>query len=213
MVSLVVPNAAICRIAWVQGTRSWLNVFGLTVLTNPPTFDQALANTLATAWGTALTNNAILSKMPTSTRFHALFIRDIRTANQPEFESAAQDLAGTGTGDALPLSLAAAVTLRTALAGRSFRGRTFFSGWDETQNDANGRIAAALNTALESLIGTFNTSLRANGLEIGVLSRPADAKTIPAKTTPARAGQVNSMTQVIARDTRWESQRRRTGRT
>jgi hypothetical protein len=140
-------------------------------------------------------------------------VRDLRTANLPEFESSPQDVPGTGTGDVLPLNVAACLTLRTALAGKSFRGRQYFSGFTEAQNDAAGRVAPAVNTAIKNLFDNFGNAMVAHGWTPAVLSRPADAVTIPAKTTPARVGQGNPITASIARNLKWESQRRRTGRT
>ncbi len=104
------------------------------------------------------------------------------------------------------------VTLRTALAGKSFRGRTYFSGFDEGENDATGRQSAAVNAAIVAAVSGINQVLVTHSLAIAVLSRPQAARTIPAKDIFFRAGTANAVTSFIARNSKWESQRRRTGR-
>lgn len=210
---LVVPNGALVKIFWANGSRQWQNVYGMSMLATPPTFNQALADNLSTDFGASLTASAILPLLATTTLYVKVSVKDVRSANQPEFQSAVANTPGTGAGDVLPLSLASVVTMRTALSGRSFRGRSYFAGFTEAQNDASGRVAAAVNTACVQLLQQFNSRINSRGLTIGVMSRPAAAVTIPARTINGRAGQVNAVNLFLARDTRWESQRRRTGRT
>jgi hypothetical protein len=213
MAALVIANTVLLRVMWSGGGRSWQQVFAARGNPGLPVVDQGLADALSTAWGAQMSASGLLPLLSTGVTFTGLAVRDISAANKAEFISAAGEMAGTGLGDLLPLSVAACVTLRTAGAGKSFRGRTYFSGFIESENDASGRQAAAVNTAVVSLLNNFNTQLGAHTLALAVASRPADAVTIPAISRPARTGQSNPVTSIIARNTKWESQRRRTGRT
>lgn len=213
MVALVVPNAALARIVWTGGGRTWQNVLGLAGNPGIPVIDQTLADTLSTAWGAQMSTSGILPLLGSGVTFTELGIRDISVANRAEFTSNAGEMSGTGTGDLLPLSVAAVATLRTAGAGKSFRGRVYFSGWTEAQNDPSGRALAAVNTAIRALLDGFNAVVKTHGLQLGVVSRPQAAKTIPQKVIAQRSGQANPIVSVETRNTKWESQRRRTGRT
>lgn len=212
---LVITNSALIKAVWSNGTRTWLNVLGATLLVTPPTFNQALADAVTGAFNGVLATSGLLPLLATSTTFLHCTVRDLRTANQPEWIGANVSTVGTGTGDVLPLSVAAVATFRTNQAGRSFRGRTYFSGFTEAQNDATGRTAPAVNTAIVAFLNAFNTALQGStiNMQLAVLSRPAPTRTIPQRTLPSRVGQGNPVTLVLARNTKWESQRRRTGRT
>jgi hypothetical protein len=212
MAQLVIPNGAMMTLNWSGETRNWKNVIGMMVTGGSVTFNQALADTLFSGITTAAGFVTLLAALAPTVVLQNLSVRDLRAPNLPEFTSAGTPVSGGGTGDALPLSVAAVVTIRTALAGKSFRGRTYFSGFDELMNDAQGRQSAAVNTAIVSAMTSMNSIMAGNGLTVAVLSRPVDAKTIPAKTTPARTGHATAVSAFVARNTKWESQRRRTGR-
>lgn len=213
MAQLVIPNAAITKLTWAGGSRTWQNVIGVVATAALPTIDQALANNLMTDAAAAFVSSGLNALMPTTSQLLSVSVRDISGPNRPEFVSAGAGSAGTGTGDLLPLNVAAVATLRTAGAGRSFRGRVYLSGFTETQNDATGRTSAAVNTGIVTFLNSLNTSWTARGLRLAVLSRPRDAVTIPERTIPAHTGFATAVTAVLARNTKWESQRRRTGRT
>lgn len=209
---LVADNAALLKVLWDGPTRGWINVFGLAGTGAFPTVDQILANDLFTGITASPNTSALLALMSDTTALRAITIRDIRTAGLAEFTSAGTAVPGAGAGDALPLSLASVVTIRTARAGKSFRGRSFLAGFTENQNDTNGRVAAAVNTAGVAFLTAINSVLAGHGLTMGVLHRPQAGRTIPARTIPASIGFVTPVSSFEARDTRWESQRRRTGR-
>lgn len=212
MAQLVVPNAGLLTLNWSGETRTWHNVIGLVGQAALPTFDQALAEGLFTGISTAAGFVSLLARLAPTVVFESLTIRDIHLPNRPEFTSTGTPVSGGGTGDCLPLNVAAVVTVRTALAGKSFRGRTYFSGFAESENDAQGRQSAAVNTSIVSAMTSINSICAGHSLTIGVVSRPQDAKTIPAKTITSRAGQATAVQSFAARNTKWESQRRRTGR-
>jgi hypothetical protein len=212
MAQLVIPNAALITLNWSGETRTWKNVIGAVGTGALPVIDQTLANNLFTGISTAAGFVNLLALLANTVVFESLTIRDIHAPNLPEFTSAGTPVSGGGTDDCLPLNVAAVVTIRTALAGKSFRGRNYFSGFSEAQNDATGRQLPAVNTAIVGAMTSINSILAGHSMTVAVLSRPSDAVTIPAKTTPARVGQGTAVSAFVARNTKWESQRRRTGR-
>lgn len=208
----VIGQAAQVKFFWSAGTRSWLNVVGVQGSPILPTIDQTLAESLFTEAKAYFTTSGLQVGLGPTVSFAAMSIRSIHAANLPEFKSSGAAAAGTGTGDLLPLSAAACVTFRTAGAGRSFRGRSYISGFVEGANDATGRIVGGFNTAAAAFFQAFHDAMPGHGLSMAVLSMPRDAVTIPAKTIVGKSGFANPVIGISVRNTKWESQRRRTGR-
>ena len=210
--SRVISNAAQLKLNWSGPTRTWANVFG--ALGNPtlPVINQALANTLMTAIGTSFTSSGLAPLIGTSCSLVSVSIRSLNAPNQPEFVSSNAAVAGAGAGDLLPLSAAACVTVRTTLSGKSFRGRMYITGFTESQNDSTGRILTAANTAAQTFVNAISVNLASNGLSFAVLSFARDQVIIPQKTIAAKAGFATAASSFQVRNTKWESQRRRTGR-
>lgn len=207
MASLVVPSAVQLRLHWTMNGVDCFNVLGGAVA-GGFTASQAIANALGTAILGRFTSSGLAALCATTTSLISVGLRDIRVANQPEFVSVAAAVPGTGAGNPLPNHVAAVVTLRTALAGRSFRGRAYFGGFIVAENTAAGAIVAALNTALVSFVTGAQTDMAASAITLGVVSRPfAGAAGPPVR--PARPGVVTPVTGIIARDTKWDTQRRR----
>jgi hypothetical protein len=204
---LVIANGAQLRLLYSFAGQTAVNVYGA-VVTGSVTFDQALANSLATSIKGAWTSN-LASLCNANTHLFRVGIRDLRSANAPEFLDTQAVASGSATAvDSLPPQLALCVTLRTAKAGKSFRGRSYIGGFDEAQNDTNGLTSQATATATIAFVTAIDTALKANGMALGVISRPANARTIT-KTTAARAGAVNQVTLIESRNLTWETQRRR----
>lgn len=68
-------------------------------------------------------------------------------------------ISGTGATDALPAQTALLITLRTAIRGRSFRGRVFWGGLDRGTMGPDGRFPAADVAFVEAAWTAFNTAL------------------------------------------------------
>lgn len=209
---LVIANCVVVKLNWAQGTRTWLNVLGGQGAA-PVTVTQALADTLFSAIKARAETVTLMGVLSTGTTLAGLKIRSINAANLVEFTAAGTALTGTGAGDPLPLSAAQVLTFRTAFAGRSFRGRIYFSGFTEGQNDTTGRIAQAASDAAVGFMTGVAAVFVANGFQLAVLSRPVAARTIPARTIAAKSGFANNVTLTQSRNLKWESQRRRTGKT
>lgn len=192
---LVVPQGALLRLIWTQGgTPAAVNVFGV-VNSGNVAITQTLTNTIGAAVKAAFTSSTQATFVHTSVSLANIGLRDVRTANQPEFLEAAAAVPGTGTGDLLPLNVSLCITLRTALAGRSFRGRSFLWGYTETANGPLGTAASGVPGVGVSFITAIQSALVTNGMNLGVLSRTRSA--------------VNVVTLIQSRDANWETQRRR----
>lgn len=220
-ISPVIPNCIEVRLLWIINGQGAVNVLHATAPAGT-VVNQALANTLGAAIKTAFTTN-LGTLMSGGSALARVGLRDLRTANQTEFLDTGAVTGGTGTGDPLPGSVAACATLRTALSGKSFRGRVYIGGFNETVNDSSGAASGASSTALVSFISAIQSAMTTSSLTMAVASRPAERYTI-VKTTfhndgsttvktlvngNARAGAATPVTAVQVRSNSWESQRRR----
>lgn len=129
-------------------------------------------------------------------------LRDLRTANRPEF-SETIGVAGSASGDPLPLASSVVVTLRTALAGRSYRGRVYLPGATEANNTSTGTISTAAQLAADDFITRLDAvTLQGTECVLAIRSAIADKEARdPAIVTP--------VTSHTVRDAVWDVQRRR----
>lgn len=79
-------------------------------------------------------------------------------------------LAGVQAGDALPANVSLVVTHRTALRGRSYRGRTYLAAFGEGVNDATGVPSAATATGINVQFTGHLAALVGTGLTMVVAS-------------------------------------------
>lgn len=219
---LVIQNCIQVRLLFVLAGQLGVNVLHGTV-TGGVVVNQALANTLGSAIKSAWSSN-LGAHCPPSTALVRVGVRDLRSANLTEFLDTGAAVGGIATAvDALPAQNAAVVTLRTALSGKSFRGRVYISGFSEAENDVNGNTATAANTAAVAFIAAVQGAMTTSLITLAVASRPAERKTLvettfhadgtstarTLSTTTAKAGGAQNVTSVAARDANWQSQRRR----
>jgi hypothetical protein len=109
---------------------------------------------------------------------YAVEVTDLETATAPGVTKAVTPplVGGKAFEQTLPNHTAAVMTLRTALRGRSYRGRIYHCGFTEAQVNGNF-IAAAVNTSLVSAYANLLALSDANGAEIArmvVVSRYAN---------------------------------------
>jgi hypothetical protein len=151
-------------------------------------------------------------------------VRDLSSASLAEFLDTGAAVPGLDATDMLPGGNAYVVTLRTARAGQSFRGRVYLGGYTEGGNGPTGAIATPVAVAGTAFVTSIGTTMGANGLTFSVLSRPSEltvltkdvthpdgTHTITTHSRAARAGGLTDVIAVEARNTIWDSQRRRTG--
>jgi hypothetical protein len=187
--------------------------------------NQTLANNLGAAIKTAVTSTSWNLALAPDVHLTAVGVRDISLPNLAEFTDSSGPASGAATDDQLPGGNAVAVTLRTAKAGQSFRGRVFLGGLSELSNDATGQIAAPSGSAAVAFVAAIQAAITGQGMQMAVISRPSLLKTIltqvfnadgtvaSAKTTTekARGGAVTPVTAIVLRNNIWDSQRRRNG--
>lgn len=201
MPQLVVANAAQMRLIWsLSGQLYALNVMGVV---NPGgiAITQALTNSVGTAIKSAFASSGHNAVVVTTVGLASIGLRDIRTPSQSEYIDTGAAVLGTSANDLLPPQTALCITLRTAFAGASYRGRVYLPGFGEASNTVSG--TAAGTTAPVAFVTAIKAALIANALDLGVISRPAP------DAIPARAGMINVVTAIVARDAVWDTQRRR----
>jgi hypothetical protein len=168
---LVIPDTLLVRLIWsLGGTPYAVNVLGA-IAPGGFAVNQTTTNTLATAIKARLTSSGLVSRLHTTVALAQVGMRDIRTPNNAEFLDAGAAVVGTGTGDLLPPQLACCVTLRTAKAGKSFRGRVYLCGFTEAASDATGTIATAVRTDALAFVNGIATDMATSTLNFCVASR------------------------------------------
>jgi hypothetical protein len=141
----------------------------------------------------------------------AVALRDLRSANMPVVQSTGGATAGTSVSAALPPGVSLPITLRTASAGRGFRGRVYLPGLAANGVvTGTGAIVAATNTAAVNFITALQTALTASAITHSIAQPARQAYTgRKGRAIPARAANVVNVTSVVARLTAFTSQRRR----
>lgn len=160
-------------------------------------FDPAMAADIAATFHTSYAG--ILAALSQDLFIREIFVHNLDGASSGEFTLAISPAEqGEVVQDGLPGNVAFCVSLRTALSGRSTRGRKYFAGLGEGDvvgNEYDGGRVATLLTGVSDLIDNLVT----NGTPLAVFSR-----TIPALTQVQAATAVDNVV---------DSQRRRlTGR-
>lgn len=203
MPELIVPNAAQMRLVWaLSGQLYALNVLGV-VNTGAVVINQALTNAVAADIKAAFTSSAHADDISTTITLASIGLRDIRSAAQPEFIDTGGAVAGTMALELLPPQTALCVTLRTALAGASYRGRVYLPGFAEGSNTTGGVAVGAVLAPAVAFVAAIQDALAEVGLDLGVLSRPND------DVVPAKPGWITPVTSIVVRDAVWDTQRRR----
>lgn len=209
---VVIPNTIQIAMHWAEAGRSFKNILHGTAPTTGA-LDPALANTLHTAFATALTSSGLLPHLAAALQFSQVSIKDLRTANLSEHFSTGAPVAGSGTGTALPMNCCAVVTLRTAQAGKAFRGRVYIGGLDETAVSDPRTIAGGTDSALVAFVDGVRAAMTSNGVPMVIAQRALQAGTSASGgTLPARAASSVPVVSVDIANPRVDSQRRRLGR-
>lgn len=203
MPPVVIEGTLNIRVIWtLSGVEFAINVLNANIGA-AAVVNAAMASTIAGHVGSAHGTSGLNALQPDTVAIDRVDIRDVRTANQPIL-SAAVGSAGTIVGgDLLPRGNALVVTSRTALAGRSFRGRTYIPGLAETASGLDGRATTAAQDAVSAFLTDFNTSMTTEGWPLGVASLfSAGVRRDP--------GIINNITGFITRNGVWDRQWRRT---
>lgn len=195
MASLVINNTVQVRLIW-QYANVDVAVNVLHGIKDDPLggVDQARADGVA---------NNIANAMMTRPRgnIHGQWklarvgIRDLDQPNNAEFVGTpTTPFTGSSASELLPMNVCACVTLRTAKAGASYRGRVYLSGWTEGSSNA-GSMGTSAQSDATALVDGMMAGLDSSGFTMSVASR--------------KLGQSQAVTNIVCRDSRWDTQRRR----
>lgn len=209
MAKLVVPLAGQARLHWRFHTANvlWFNVFGFNY-TGTPAIDPASVESLFTAIKGAFSTNLALTM--TDTRLLALGLRDVRTESQAEVLSTSAFVGSTSAAPANPRNVSMVTTLRTAKAGRQWRGRLYLSGWDTGYNTTEGVSGPGAEVAALNFWNAVKDAFENAGWTWALLQRELpERKDKQGNTLPLRPAHAESVTQLVATDDVWDTQRRR----
>jgi hypothetical protein len=155
---------------------------------------QDVATGLASDLGDFWSPSTLRPMIGTTVALSEVGIRDLNEANQAEYNATTSLAGGSATGP-LPPGVAMCCTLRTAKAGKSYRGRYYQGGFTEGYNDATGQANAAVATALEEWVTDLQEAFNGRQMTLAVASRTL--------------GTSEPVTAVQVRDRVWDTQRRR----
>jgi len=201
MAFIPVPGAAEVVVSQTLLGQPVVNVFGfklaaggnytVTTLTN---LANVFLATYPVAFSTSLSDQLDLLEIRAT---------DLSSASGPVVSlSPATPALGVLTSPPLPGMNAIVLTHRTASRGRSFRGRTYFSGLVEEDVIGNDVVAGRVSTLL-SAWGVVSVEAAAEGHIFSVISRYEN-------NLPRTTGLATTVTTSAFRNTRIDSQRRRT---
>jgi hypothetical protein len=208
---VVIPNAIEVDLLWnLSSGKQVKNVlhgqvaagFTATSAVAQAVYAAIIASGQWTAWA---------AFVPTSASFAAVALRDLRTANMPTVQSTGGATAGTSASAALPPGVSLCITLRTALAGRGFRGRVYLPALaSNALVTGTGAASAAADTAAVNLVTEVQTALTASAITLSIAQPARQAYTgRTGRAIAARAANIQNVTSIVARLTALTSQRRR----
>lgn len=197
MAFIPVPNSAQLCFDFTTAGQNWQ--FCVVIRKSaPPLTSTDLANASAVAaswWSTNLRpliqNNTVLRQTRAT---------DISVEGGGQ-SIATVGTAGTNGGILVPLNAALVVSLRTAKRGRSYRGRIYLGGLEQTDLVSETDVAGAYVTSVLAAIAALQSQLDTNSFDLVVASKQHN-KVV---TNPAETNEVIAATC----DSHIDSQRRR----
>lgn len=157
------------------GSAIYLNVFGFRAINIAGTFSN-----LASGFKTALVKNTsggLLEHMMPTVSCSQLTVNDVVPGTSAPFVSTFTPVVGaTGSGEQLPPQSAIVLSWKTALKGRSFRGRTYLPGYGEIDQNAGVLGSSALtaaNTIVTQMLAVYGPTGTDANWQFGVISRIA----------------------------------------
>jgi len=168
---LIVSQGCLVRLVWtLNGTPAAVNVLGIKRGTGVAV-DQAFADAVGLFIKGAFTASGMDDKVSTAVALASVGVRDINTPSQPEILDTNAASPGTAVGSLLPPQVALCITLRTALAGKEYRGRFYQFGWTATSLTPTGSCVPADAEVCRAWINQIRTTLATNSLPLQVISR------------------------------------------
>jgi len=211
--AVVIPNCIQVRLIWtLPNGKTAYNVLHATVA-GGFSATSAVAESVFTAIKAAAGWTSWKANVNSGVSLAGVDLRDMRSANQPLVASTSAASAGTGAGTALPPGDALCVTLRTANAGRAFRGRVYLPGLDSSALAAGGVAAAGTVTNSSAFVTAVQTALSGQSMTMAI-AQPARAAYTGSTGAAhaARAAAMATVTSITTRNNIIDHQRRRAGR-
>jgi hypothetical protein len=140
-------------------------------------------------------------------------VKDLRAANNPEYLSSSGPAAGTAVGAAASINTALVATLRTAQAGRGFRGRVYLAGLTNASLASSRQWDGPTGTDAVAFVEGLRTVMNTNSIPMVVAQRALQAGTdVNGNPLPARLADTVPVVLVDIANPRVDTQRRRLGR-
>jgi hypothetical protein len=204
------PNTVAVKIKWTLHGRPQLNVLhGEYVLAGP--LNPNIAQNIFAAISGTFVSDAYEGVLATTTQLAGVSVLDLRSSGIPDVPSTGDAIAGTATGLAMPDMVSFVLTERTAMTGRSHRGRIYTLGWATDFVMADGTaLPAAVSTAV-TWYRSVQAAMAAEGVTLAIRSAALpDRPSKPGGTLPAKDYEITPVTIIEARDFIFDTNRRRT---
>lgn len=146
----IVRVSVLCRVGTRDAYNIWYFVASGTTGVGTITYDD-----LATTWKTLAEAVYPGVMSPSGTLIGASVNRAFPAPPTPSINAGDSDLPGLITGDVMSRQTCGAVTKRTELAGKAYRGRAYIPFPSEASNDADGNPTNGYRTAVATLCGSF----------------------------------------------------------
>lgn len=203
------PNTVKVLLKWSIHGRPQLNVLHAQYSIAGP-LNPNVAQNIYAAISTAIAWTSYASHLATTTQLTGVGVTDIRSASNPEVPSTGLPVAGTSAAKALPDSTSLVLTLRTALTGKSHRGRIYTLGWDINSvlpdGTADPNVAISAQQWYQQVYAALSTQSLIQAIRSPALPvRPAK----PGGTLPAKDYEITPITSIDIRDHVFDSNRRR----
>ncbi len=167
MVFIPVPNGISLCFHFGQSGQNWQFCLTLHKAAGAPTnADLVAAAGAGHSWWTA----TLSGLMNQATTLVDVTATDLTSQGAPQVIDAVGTAGLNGT-QLVPQSSAVVVSQRTALRGRSYRGRAYLGGLSYTQLASDVDITGAAASAISAAFGNLDTALAGLGLDVVVASR------------------------------------------
>lgn len=206
---LTIPSTVQVRLFWGNAGHQSTNTTHGTI-TAGTSVDVTMANNILAALVSLEVSSLLHNEFSAQGGIQGVGLRDLRAVDFAEIISTGPGAVGTSPDDSMPPQIASVISLKTSKAGKHNRGRMYIPGWAEGASATNGQMTIAAFNALQAFADGLNAAYLAGLVTLGVAQRPVynvDDCTI---TVP---GITNAVTQAVVRNTFWDTQRKRAGRT
>jgi hypothetical protein len=207
-----IPGAAQITLHWSTPDGVFSNVYHAQY-GGTPVPSGTLAETLFSGIKAAAGTVAWLGIVSTDVALERLSFKDLRTAENPIFESSSGAVSGNDIGGRMPINAALVVTLRTDRSGRQWRGRSYLGGLTSTSIESMKRWLDSAGTVATAFVSGIDGVFTTNGMPMGLAQPRLMAGTdANGNDLPERAANIVDVVRFEIANPRIDTQRRRLGR-